>query len=202
MISFRSAFRLLGSLFVVILLSACAGLSAPSQLDAPPREALEQFVLDGRFSLYYESRTYSGRLNWVHRATTSELLLSSPFGQGLAEIVTDAHGARLVGGDGRHHQAPDVETLTREVLGFPLPLSQMADWVRGRVASEPSEIDQLDLLGRLVSSRRNSWRIDYDYADQDPGAAPVRISVKRGDSFELRVFVDAWQSLSSEGKNP
>lgn len=200
--SFRTVIHLLGRLLVAALLSACAGLSSRPQVDAPPREALEQFVLEGRFSLYYESRTYSGRLNWTHRAAASELLLSSPFGQGLAEIVTDANGARLIGGDGKQHQAPDVETLTREVLGFPLPLTQMADWVRGRSASVPSDKGLLDRQGRLVSLQQDSWRIDYDYVDQDPGAAPVRISVKRGDSFELRVFVDAWQSLSSEEKNP
>jgi outer membrane lipoprotein LolB len=52
-----------------------------------------------------------------------ELVLSSPLGQALAEIVSDAGGAFLTAGDGRSQSAANVDSLLQTVLGYPLPLT-------------------------------------------------------------------------------
>jgi outer membrane lipoprotein LolB len=179
----------------VSLLSGCAALSSAPPLASPSREALDHFALEGRFSLYHESRSVSGRLSWVHRGASSEVLLSSPFGQGMAEIVTDARGAQLKSADGKVFVAPDVETLTQDVLGYPLPLEQLADWVRGRV---PPGATRFDALGRAERMQQADWQVEYGYGNDDPGSPPIRIIAKRAGAFELRLFVQEWRSLSSE----
>ena len=78
---------------VVSLVSGCASTAFAPSSAVPSREALDRFSLEGRFSLSQDSKNYSGRLRWTYRGVSSELLLSSPFGQGIAEIVTDARGA-------------------------------------------------------------------------------------------------------------
>lgn len=197
--SCRYALRSLGLCLCLSMLSGCASLLSSSEPAEPPREALTEFVLEGRFSLFHDGKNYSGRLDWTHRETGSELLLSSPFGQGLAEIVTDAGGARLTQSDGKTFVAPDVETLTQDVLGYPLPLGRMADWMRGQV---PSGQGRLDSLGRVVLLEQDAWRIDYEYAGQDPRSPPVRITARRAGNFELRVIVQAWHRLSSKEITP
>ena len=198
LLSYRALMRCLGFAVLMCCLSGCASFSAPSGQSVPPREALAQFELEGRFSLLYEDKNYSGRLDWTYREASSALLLSSPFGQGLAEIVTDARGARLTRSDGKVFTAPDVQTLTQEVLGYPLPLAQMADWVRGEGRSERQG---LDAQGRVAFLEQDGWRVDYAYADLDPHSPPVRMTIKRNGSFELRVIVQSWRRLSSE-ENP
>ena len=47
---------------------------------------------------------------------TDEVLLSSPFGQGLAEIVSNERGARLTLSDGKVYEATGAETLTKQVI--------------------------------------------------------------------------------------
>ena len=183
----------------VSLLSGCAALSSAPPLTSPSREALDRFALEGRFSLYHESRNVSGRLSWVHRGASSEVLLSSPFGQGMAEIVTDARGAQLKSADGKVFVAPDVETLTQDVLGYPLPLTQLADWVRGWVKPGAAH---LDAQGRAVRLQQAEWVVDYEYGDTNPGSPPVRIVARRGEMLELRVFVQEWRSLSNEEATP
>ncbi len=88
-----------------------------------------------------------------------------------------------------------MQTLTQEVLGYPLPLAQMADWVRGEGRSERQG---LDAQGRVAFLEQDGWRVDYAYADLDPRSPPVRMTIKRNGSFELRVIVQSWRRLSSE----
>lgn len=126
---------------------------------------------------------------------SSELLLSSPFGQGIAEIVTDVRGARLKTGDGKVFAAPDAASLTQEVLGYSLPLGLLADWVRGRTGSGNARFDD---QGRAIHLRQDAWEVDYEYGDTNPGAPPVRIVARREGALELRVFVQEWRSLAAE----
>lgn len=191
----RNALLLLGAL----LLYGCANI--PSSSSTPPtRDALAVFALEGRFSLRHEDRNYSGRLSWRHAGLNNELLLSSPFGQGMAEIVTSENGARLTGSDGRVYEASDAETLTRQVLGYPLPLDQLTDWVRGWDAT--GGIFERDALGRPLRLRHEDWRIDYGYASDDPKAPPDRIFAVRSGGFELRLRIDEWSSSSPGNREP
>lgn len=183
--------RFVALLLGLLLLAGCVSVP-PSRVGVPPRDALDSFVLEGRFSLYQESKSYSGRMSWTHTGARSEMLLSSPFGQGIAEIVTDERGARMTLSDGKVHAASDAETLTKNVLGYPLPLALLADWVRGRAG--PGET-RLDALGRLEHLRHDGWRVDYSYGDSDPGSPPVRIVAQRNGDFELRLLIEEWSRL-------
>lgn len=197
--SVHSFVRFVTLCILLSLLSGCASLFSSPPVVMPPRETLDRFALEGRFSLYHESRNYSGRISWTHRGASSELLLSSPFGQGIAEIVTDERGAKLTTGDGKVYAAPDAETLTQDVLGYPLPLTQLADWVRGWVKPGAAH---LDAQGRAVRLQQAEWVVDYEYGDTNPGSPPVRIVARRGEMLELRVFVQEWRSLSNEEATP
>ncbi len=159
----------------------------------PERAALERFSLEGRFSLSYEGRSYSGRLSWRHVGARNEVLLSSPFGQGLAEIVTGEDLARLTTAEGQVHVAADAETLTRQVLGYALPLSRLTDWVRGRHGSGAQVV--FDAFGRVQRLRQDGWEIDYGYADDAALAPPVRIFAERFGEMALRLRIDEWNAL-------
>jgi outer membrane lipoprotein LolB len=167
----------------------------------PARATLSAFSLEGRFSLRNEDRNYAGRLSWRHASGDDQVLLSSPLGQGLAEIVSDANGAQLTTSDGKVYAAIDAETLTRDVLGYPLPLAQLTDWVRGRLRD--ADESAFDAFGRPVSQRAALWRIEYGYENDDPAAPPNRIFAERmGGGLELRLRIDEWSRIPSEASNP
>ena len=183
---------------VALLLSGCAS-TPPHTGPVPTRETLENFALEGRFSLRQEAQNHAGRLNWRHVGQHDEVLLSSPLGQGMAEISSTPRGARLTLSDGKIHEAPDVETLTREVLAYPLPLGRLADWVRARAGSGESERDN---QGRLSHLHHEGWHIDYAYDNEDPQALPMRIIAVRDGELELRLRIDSWNPLDSEKTDP
>ena len=68
-----------------VLAAAALLAAACAELPRAPGDAFE-FELTGRFAARYRDEAASGTLAWRHRAAQDEVLLSSPFGQGLARI--------------------------------------------------------------------------------------------------------------------
>jgi outer membrane lipoprotein LolB len=103
--------------------------------------------------------------------------------------------------------AADAQTLTRQFLGYPLPLEQLADWVRARDSG--GEFESRDTIGRPLRLRRDGWRIDYDYGSSELSQAlPERIIAERVEGgeggeggFELRLRIDEWSRLTT-GEGP
>lgn len=186
------------ALFGALCLGACTSLLPSS--GAPlvtQRNALQDFSLEARFSLRHEEKNHTGRLSWRHVGGKDDLLLSSPFGQGLAEISSDASGVRLTTSDGKSYAALDAGELTQEVLGFPLPLEQLLDWVRGRSSNDSA--DEQDSFGRPLRVRQDGWRVGYEYDSDDPQALPGRLFIEREGVLELRLRIEEWNVAHGEG---
>ncbi len=178
-----------------LLLAGCAATLPRPDAERLSGDRLEAFFLEGRFSLRQDERNHSGRLSWKHSGNGDELLLASPFGQGVAEIVVNADRATLTTNDGKVYSATDAATLTEQVLGYRLPLSLLAEWVRGRNAD--AEVVERDAHGRALRLRHEDWRIEYGYDGDDPQAPPGRLFAERAGAFELRLRIDAWSTLQT-----
>lgn len=198
-ICFRSFLRA-AILSGALLLAGCAGMAPVPVSNLSARDAMETFSLEGRFSLRQEEKNHSGRMSWRHAATGDELLLASPFGQGVAEISVGRNGATLTTSDGRAYAAADAQALTEQVLGYSLPLALLADWVRGR--SLPEQVAERDALGRPLRLRHEDWFIEYGYDSDDPQALPGRLFAERVGAFELRLKIDEWNGLEQGGRKP
>ena len=131
---------------------------------------------------------HNANFEWRHRAAADEILLTTPLGQGVAQLSRDAGGARLVRADKEVIEAPDWESLSVRLFGFALPLSDLPRWLLGDVT--PNE---RDAQGRPQAARVAGWDIRYlDYESAAPDALPVLVEFRR-DDIELRLKVDAWR---------
>ena len=187
------AWRAAAALFFALILAGCAGMATIPE-PTLARDTLDDFMLEGRFSLRQEEKSYSGKLSWRHASGRDELLLSSPLGQGVAEITADADEARLTTSDGKAYSAADAQTLTENVLGYRLPLALLTDWVRGRGMDDATKVER-DEYGRPLRLRHEEWRIEYGYDSDAPSAPPGRLFAEREGSFELRLRIDEWTRL-------
>lgn len=165
-----------------LLCAACA------ELPRAPAGVVE-FELSGRFAARYRDEAASGLLSWRHQAGRDDLLLSTPFGQGLARISRDGEAVTLVAGDGKRYTAADAETLTEQVLGFRLPLRGLADWVRARPATDAPAAAEYAQDGRLLSLEQHGWRIEYSNYE---GARPTRLKLSYP-GLELRLAISEWK---------
>ena len=178
--------RSLCAAVVALLVAACA---APSFL-IPAADA--DFELSGRIAGRYRDDAGSGNIAWRHGARADEMLLTTPFGQGIARLARAGNEITLTTQDGREFRAADAESLTEQVLGFRVPLVGLADWVRGRPASKPAPAptrERRDAAGRLAELEQSGWKISYvEYA----GALPARLTLSFP-GLEFRLAISEWK---------
>lgn len=176
------------------LLSACASLAPPSEAPAarPARSAIGQFNLSGRVAVRNGAESFSGKIDWRHSGDGSDrILLSSPLGQGLAELDADRKGARLHTSDNKHYTAASLDDLSEQVFGARLPLSSLPRWVLGEASGDAKRF-ALDTLGRPTSFWMAGWRVAYpSYESEMASALPSLIRLSR-DDLDVRLKIDRW----------
>jgi outer membrane lipoprotein LolB len=148
------------------------------------------FSIVGRVAVRYGDEAASGRVTWRHGATTDDLLISSPLGQGIAELTRRDGVYTLVTAKDERFTAADPERLTEQVLGWTLPLAGLSDWVQGR-AQPGSSAEPRYHGGRLAELRQLGWTIEYSGYDEN-GRLPTRMRLTRGD-LDIRLAIDEWQ---------
>ena len=176
-----------------LLLSSCAAPSrAPIAVDP---ERVSAFDLTGRVNVRVESKAYpTGGIHWRHEPDSDELWLYSPLGSGVARMRQDASGAVLVASDGKQHRARDLKLLTREVLGWDLPLDGLQYWVRGLPwpALDTTE-QQYDANGRPKLLRQGGWQVAYlDWSPAGVSGLPSKVDLS-GEGLRVRLVIQEWK---------
>lgn len=192
-----------------IFLAGCAGMTAmpsspaPASLQSGPVRPYHQAVdISGRMSVRYQingrDEALHGSFEWRQRPGSSEVLLLSPLGQTLAQIIVTPEGASLTQAGQPPLSAADPDALAREALGWPLPVSGLREWLQGmvtlasgrRVAAGPQ-----DDGGEIVSA--DGWRLRYPAWESTDQPRPRRIdlarSTEQAGEVVLRLVIDSFQ---------
>lgn len=174
----------------IALLTGCAiGPQAPAVRSL---DDIQRFALAGRVAVKVENKGYSARMRWQHQPNDDAIWLYSPVGSVLAALTVNGNGATLVTADREVYNSNNVQALTREILGWDLPLDGLQHWVLGRVDPSAPVIDaQRDERSRLKSLSQRDWIIDYrSYVDD--GLLPAALTLRFGE-LRLRLVIDRWQ---------
>lgn len=154
---------------LLLLVAGCA------QVEIRPPQGPLDFDLGGRIAARYGAESFTGNVSWRHVRDGDEMLISTPFGQGVARIVRQGEAVLLTTADGKEHRANDAEDLTERVLGFRVPIVGLADWVQGRPSPE------LEARG---------WKIEYQEHDEQRRPTRLRLTYQ---GIELRLAVMQWR---------
>ncbi|HEY6720250.1 MAG TPA: lipoprotein insertase outer membrane protein LolB, partial [Burkholderiales bacterium] len=119
------------------------------------------FELSGRVAVRYGKDAASGRIFWRHSSDTDELLITSPFGQGIARLNRNGDQFRLLTGDQKEYRADDAESLTEQALGWRIPLAGLSDWVQARPSpARPAEVR--GEVNRDLELWQDGWHVTYE----------------------------------------
>jgi outer membrane biogenesis lipoprotein LolB len=192
------ALRVLRALapFAACILAACAV--------APPASEPGVRSWAGRFSLIATGPakvdSWSGRYALQLRAGLATLDLSSPLGATLARCHWGGSAgapARIEVPDGaglRTEVGHDPQELTQRILGWPLPLARLPDWIDGRPGGE-TPVEWKTREAALQEFSQDGWSVHIERAAA--GAAPRRMDLVRDPALpdqprvRLRVLPDA-----------
>jgi outer membrane lipoprotein LolB len=161
-----------------LLLAACAGLPPPGEAAKALGPPLPRFTAEGRISLRQGERADHLRFRWEHAPENDVVLLMSPLGQGMAQLVRDAAGARLVQPNHATISADTLPQLAERVFGATLPLDAVADWLRGARPALSGEVD--------------GWRVTISDTSVVGSGRLVHVLEARREEIEFRLVVDDW----------
>jgi outer membrane lipoprotein LolB len=180
---------------LVSLLGACATapVTGPGQIAvrADPEKILS-YEFTGRISVKQDDKGHYGNIRWVKHGPETDITLLSPLGQVAAQIHSQAGSVTLRLDSERIYQAEDGETLTRQVLGYAVPVGGLAFWLLGSPAPGSAAEASRGSDDVLESLKQQGWRIQYpEYMTADGIRLPRRLVLERT-GLEIRLVVDQW----------
>ena len=134
-------------------------------------------------------------MRWLHDTDSDAIWLYSPIGSTIATLTANADSATLVTARKETFESADVQELTREILGWDLPLPGLQHWVLGRVdpAVAITEIER-DERERIIRLVQGGWHIDFA-GYEDDGTLPRSLLLHFAD-LRLRLVIDRWDLAS------
>jgi outer membrane lipoprotein LolB len=161
--------------------SAAAGVGSGAA-----REYRQIIDVSGRLSLRYQQdgkeQAVYGSFTWSQSRQETAITLLSPLGQTLATINIGAGQATLQQAGQPPRIASDVDALTVQALGWPLPIAGLRDWLQGfgedaggrRFTAIPNASDSFSV------TTADQWLIQYsNWQDSGAESYPKRIDLAR-----------------------
>jgi outer membrane lipoprotein LolB len=195
------------ALFAVLsaALSGCASLNSPIPAAGPVQTARAFHAaidLGGRLSVRYRNgdreEALHGNFSWSQTPVRTTVTLLSPLGQTMAVINVTPEGATLAQSGQPLRGAADVDDLTADTLGWPLPVAGLRDWLQGFALDAAGQRFVATPAASEVTTA-DGWRLRYPGWDNDTAAyRPRRIDLARateqaGD-VSIRIVIDTWQT--------
>lgn len=180
-------------LLILLFVTGCASVAtSPPVLIRPTQIENIPFVIAGRIAVKHKGERTSATVRWIHSAQEDEVLLFAPLGKTVARIHKSVDGVTLDTSN-KHYAAPDVESLTQQVLGWSLPLAGLRYWVFAMPAPGSSFEMQSNTNGQVSQLLQDQWIINYlRYTTPAPDSLPLRISLQRGE-LSMQLLIDEWE---------
>ena len=192
------------SLCAAAVLAGCATTGpapAPSPAAATASVApyRDTIALTGKLSATYQQdnqpQSVTGKFTWNQQPGRVEVELASPLGQTLASIVVTPESATLTEGGKPPRVASDIDALTAQALGWPLPVAGLRDWLQGYATDAQGQRFSASPANSNVVTR-DGWRLRF--VEWQPNAVPpsprridaTRSTTNVGDELAIRIFID------------
>ncbi len=195
---------------LVLLAAGCASLAPQEAKDNGPvleRRYSDAIDLGGRLSVRYEQdgrdQAVHGSFTWNQSARHVVVSLLSPLGQTLAVIDIKPGIAVLTQSGKPPLTATDVDILTEQALGWPLPISGLRDWLQGFGRGADGKLFVAQPATDTVRfSTRDGWNLNYgewqDGAANTTANHPKRIDMaretKQAGPVAIRIVIDSWKT--------
>jgi len=186
------------------LLAGCATTPSTPLSTTAVAPYSETVALDGSLAVNYvkegKRESLSGKFSWRQQGARTDVTLASPLGQQIAAITVTPGQATYSEGNKPPRSAPDIDTLSAQTLGWPLPVSGLRDWLQGYATAANGQRFAASPAQNTVTTK-DGWSLDFA-AWQDGSAPPKprRIIARRGpggDIEEIEIKIAIQPAASS-----
>ncbi|RZI43517.1 outer membrane lipoprotein LolB [Herbaspirillum sp. HC18] len=197
------------ALALTFVLAGCAGMLPPQSAPQPQavsaaRPFHDRIELGGRLSVRYQGdrkeEAVHGSFVWSQTPEQTTVTLLSPLGQTMAVIDVSPQGATLTQAGQPARTAANVDVLTTETLGWPLPVSGLKEWLQGFALDRNGRRFVATPASTEVTTQ-DGWRIQYaNWLDENsvpPENRAKRVDLARSTAqagdISIRIVIDSWQ---------
>ena len=159
-------------------------------------ERIKDFSLKGRIGVITKQKNHSARLAWQHMPENDNIDIYSPLGGKVAHIVKTSEQVTLTDSKQKVLHAKDTETLTKDTLGFSLPLAGLSYWSLGK-PSNMSIANKMtwDDSGRITTLEQDGWIIEFkNYSVNETYTLPNKVTLKNG-QITIKLIIDKWVEI-------
>lgn len=179
-------------ILLCLLLSACSGSrhTAPQPLlPLAANSGLQNWKISGKIGLRTDSDAHSAYINWHQCGESFDIRLSGPLGQGGARLFGNRIGVRLQTKDDETLYAGSAEQLMQQYLGWSLPVSQLAYWMRG--IPSPQYAFEASTAGQHFSQQ--GWQLDFPKLTQVDGYQLPSKATAEQLPYKVTLLIKDWQ---------
>ena len=199
---------IINRLSLVVLAAALAGCATTAtqstgaaasavQAASPYRDTIE---LTGRLQVNYQKdgqpNSMNGGFEWSQRPGQVDVAFLNPLKQTVATISVTPQQATLTEAGRAPRSAADIDALTRQALGWSLPVSGLRDWLQGyatdaagkRFAATPANNSVFTQDGWRL--RFVSWQNGKDGAPMPSNIVAERSATANSEELALRIIID------------
>lgn len=164
---------------------------------APYRDTIE---LSGRIQVNYQKDgqpgNVTGGFEWSQQPDQIDVSLISPLKQTMATIQVTPRQATLTEAGRAPRTASDIDALTRQALGWSLPVSGLRDWLQGyatdaagkRFAATPANNSVFTQDGWRL--RFVSWQNGKDGVPMPKNIVAERAATAASEELALQIILD------------
>lgn len=176
---------------VLVLLAGCAQI-APREDGIPAAAYVPQFELQGRLSVRDGQRGEFGTLRWQRTASSQRIVLLSPLGQTVAQLTQPSGGKAVLVANNETRTAGSLSDLTRDALGTPVPIDELAHWVQGHAYAPAAS---RAVAAAATQFQHGGWQVEAEnYRLIDGSAIAGRLTAIKGDVV-VKLVIDEWKAL-------
>lgn len=177
-------FRLLAAATIAFTLAGCA--TSTANLSTASVAAYRDTIdLNGKISVVYQ-KSEGGRdgvtanFSWAQHPGRIDVTLFTPTGQTAAEIAVTPDAATLTQANREPRTAKDIDALTQQTLGWPLPVAGLRDWLQGYATDAQGKRFAASPANNNVFTR-DGWQLRFvDWQKGTASPMPRLIKAERG----------------------
>ena len=187
----------------LVLVSCASKPVVPTPASPTDSTTLTHFEVSGGLGIWTDTENISSRMRWQQRADEFSFELTAPLGMASLRVDQLNNRTTVTRGNVLVASASDPGVALQQALGLsmPVPVSQIAQWLKGQPGDANStKFDSAGLLQSLRYTDQSGIRwhavIRKRRVFQD-AQVPALITATGG-PFNVRIVLSRWQALEPD----
>ena len=189
---------------MALLLVSCASKPVAPNPPSPIGSAtLTHFEVSGGMGIWTDTENISSRMRWQQRADDFSFELTASLGMASLRVDQQNNRSTVTRGNVVVASASDPGVALQQALGLsvPVPVSQIAQWLKGQPGdADSTKFDSAGLLQSLRYTDQSGIRWDAIIRKRrvfQHAQVPALITATGG-PFNVRIVLSRWQALDTD----